>query len=129
MSASYHHLSPEERASIMIQHSQGATLSSIARLLGRHRSTISRELSRQAHRPYSATRAANRYRHARRRCGRPIKLQAGTRLSERVVSMLEYRQWSPEQIAEKLKREHPHDPSMHVSHETIYAWVYAQPRN
>ncbi len=43
--------------------------------------------------------------------------------------MLEYRQWSPEQIAEKLKREHPHDPSMHVSHETIYAWVYAQPRN
>ena len=129
MSSSYHHLSPEERASIMIQHSQGATLSSIARLLGRHRSTISRELSRQAHRPYSATRAANCYRHARRRCGRPIKLQAGKRLSERVVSMLEYRQWSPEQIAEKLKREHPHDPSMHVSHETIYAWVYAQPRN
>ncbi|PWN54527.1 IS30 family transposase, partial [Abyssibacter profundi] len=42
--------------------------------------------------------------------------------------MLEHRQWSPEQIAEKLKREHPDDPSMHVSHETIYSWVYAQPR-
>ena len=43
--------------------------------------------------------------------------------------MLEHRQWSPEQISEKLKREHPDDPSMHVSHETIYSWVYAQPRN
>ena len=33
MPSSYHHLSPEERATIMIQHGQGATLSSIARVV------------------------------------------------------------------------------------------------
>ncbi len=77
MSASYHRLSSEERASIMIQHGQGATISAIARLLGRHRSTISRELSRQTGGPYSPVRAAERYRQARRRCERPKKSLGG----------------------------------------------------
>ena len=38
------------------------------------------------------------------------------------------RKWSPEQIALYLKRQFPHDPSVHVSHETIYNVIYAQPR-
>ena len=43
--------------------------------------------------------------------------------------MLEHRQWSPEQIAERLKLEKPDDPDWHVSHETIYSTIYAYPRN
>ncbi|AJT48730.1 transposase [Burkholderia thailandensis] len=38
------------------------------------------------------------------------------------------RQWSPQEIAGTLKRVFPDDPSLHVSHETIYNAIYAQPR-
>jgi IS30 family transposase len=36
--------------------------------------------------------------------------------------------WSPEQVAGMLKRMYPDDPDKHVSHETIYAHIYAYPR-
>lgn len=37
--------------------------------------------------------------------------------------------WSPEQIVGRLKKDHPNDPHWHVCHETIYQWVYQQPRD
>ena len=43
-------------------------------------------------------------------------------------SALIHRRWSPEQIARKLKAMHFDDPTCHVSPETIYAAIYAQPR-
>jgi IS30 family transposase len=36
--------------------------------------------------------------------------------------------WSPEQIARRLRAEHPHDSEMHVSHETIYQTLFVQAR-
>jgi len=36
--------------------------------------------------------------------------------------------WSPQQISGRLKHMHPDDPDRQVSHETIYAALYAQPR-
>lgn len=38
------------------------------------------------------------------------------------------RRWSPQQIAGTLKRVYPHQPRRHLSHETIYTAIYAQPR-
>ncbi len=38
--------------------------------------------------------------------------------------MIQHRQWS-----QTLKLDHPDDPSMHVSHETIYRHIYAIPKN
>jgi IS30 family transposase len=35
--------------------------------------------------------------------------------------------WSPQQIAATLKRVFPDEPERHVSHETIYTAIYAQP--
>lgn len=36
--------------------------------------------------------------------------------------------WSPQQIAAKLRGMHPYDLSRRVSHETIYAAIFAHPR-
>lgn len=37
--------------------------------------------------------------------------------------------WSPDQIAGRLRHEHPTDPHWYICHETIYAWIYSQPKN
>jgi len=60
----YHHLSPEERAVIMIEYRQGMSIRPIGALLNRSASTISRELKRNltwstAH--YCASNAGRRY--------------------------------------------------------------------
>jgi IS30 family transposase len=44
-----------------------------------------------------------------------------------VLTLLEWK-WSPQQISGTLKRMWPNDPTRHVSHETIYTAIYAQPR-
>ena len=44
-----------------------------------------------------------------------------------VLTLLDWR-WSPQQIAGTLKRVFPNEPERHVSHETIYNAIYAQPR-
>jgi IS30 family transposase len=44
-----------------------------------------------------------------------------------VVGRLELN-WSPQQISRFLKEEHPGEPSMQVSHETIYLSLYVQSR-
>ena len=58
MRRTYHHLSPEDRAMIMIERQNGSSLRSIARRLGRSPSTLSRELRRAGPGMYDATRAA-----------------------------------------------------------------------
>jgi transposase, IS30 family len=102
----------------------------IADLLGRHRSTITRELARG--RPegagrYRAVIAQGRVEQNRRRAGRPAKLVPGSRLFGEVVERLGQRH-SPEQIAGRLKQDFPDDPEMWVSHETIYQALYVQPK-
>ena len=44
-----------------------------------------------------------------------------------VRTLLDWK-WSPQQIAATLKRVFPNEPERHVSHETIYTAIYAQPR-
>ena len=44
-----------------------------------------------------------------------------------VLTTLDWK-WSPQQIAGTLKRVFPNEPERHVSHETIYKAIYAQPR-
>jgi IS30 family transposase len=101
----------------------------IAALLGRHRSTIGRELARGRPRAgsgrYRAVAAQNRVDRNRRRAGRPVKLAAGGALWAEVVQRLN-RRHSPEQIARRLRIDFPDEPEMWVSHETIYQALYVQ---
>jgi len=129
MTKIYQHISCEERAVIMINDQQGISAADTARVLDRHRSTITRELSYQPKGQYCATKAARLHRQRKSLSIKPHKLSSNQKLSDTVNTMIQQRQWSPEQIAETLKLDHPDDPSMRVSHETIYRHIYAIPKN
>ncbi len=100
---------------------------SMARLLGRSASTVSRELSRNG--GYDSYRAALADERAWVRARRPkrCKLARSPRLRQAVASKLRLN-WAPEQIAGWLKRAHPDDESYRVSHETIYRSLFVQAR-
>ena len=100
---------------------------SMARLLGRSPSTVSREIRR--HGGYDRYRAALADTKAWDGARRPkrCKLATNPRL-RRAVSRKLWLNWSPEQIAGWFKRTHPGDGSYQVSHETIYRSLYVQTR-
>ena len=107
------HLSREERYQIHSLLKAKQTPSEIARILGRHRSTISREIERgRGQRGYRAAqachKAAERAQHSRN------ARRVAPWVWPEVVFYLGL-QWSPEQIAHKLP----------VSHESVYLHVYA----
>lgn len=131
----YTHLSAEERAVLQVGLSQGLSLRSIGEQLGRSHTSLSREV-RRALGPdapegsvYQAKAGAERYEESRKRCGRGRKLEEGTALHQTVKDRLLIDGWSPEQIANRLKLQEGGEVSERtVSHETIYATIYAQPR-
>jgi IS30 family transposase len=100
---------------------------SIAKLLGRSPSTVSREISRNG--GYDRYRAALADAQAWDRARRPkrCKLANNARLRQAVAKKLRLN-WSPEQIAGWLTRAHPDDESYRVSHEAIYRSLFVQAR-
>jgi transposase, IS30 family len=125
--SSPHRLSFEERERIFVGIYRGESDSEIARALGRHRSTVGREINRcgerRQYRPLRAERVAQRL--ARR--PKPAKLSSSARLVAAVQEGLE-RRWSPQQISARLKVDYPDDGGMRISHETIYRSLYVQSR-
>jgi IS30 family transposase len=105
----------------------GESLRRIAGGLGRSPSTVSREVARNGgRRSYRAWRAEGR---AARRARRPRRAKlARNRALREVVERLLAARWSPQQIAWQLRHDHPHDPEMRVSHETIYQSLFVQGR-
>ena len=124
----YQQLSESERQAIALGLQQKQTISAIARALGRHKSTISREIERNAGGNGYISRFAQQRRDKRRIHSRPQpKLQRDGALFQFVRQQLKLH-WSPQQIAGQLKTLHPHNRSQRVSHESIYTCIYAQPR-
>jgi IS30 family transposase len=120
-------LSMTEREEIRSGIVAGDTFKAIAGRLGRAVSTISREVANNGGR--SNYRAYRAHRRAARCARRPkhAKLEASGALRDQVEEWLA-ELWSPEQIARRLRREHPDDPMMQVSHETIYQSLFVQGR-
>jgi len=115
---SYSRLTYRDRVRISRLRKQGKSQSEIARNLGVHRSTISREVKRNKHqRCYSSLRAHN-YAKSRQRVRRYCY-----KLTPVVISLIEERlqfKWSPEQIFWSLKLE----GQVIVSIESIYKYIY-----
>ena len=103
------------------------SIRSMARLLGRSPSTVSREIHRNG--SYDSYRAALADERAWTRSRRPkrCKLATSPRLRRAVARQLRLN-WSPQQIAGWLTRAYPGDEAYHVSHETIYRSLYVQAR-
>jgi IS30 family transposase len=120
-------LTLSEREEISRGIASNLSLRTIAEQLGRSPSTISRELKRnggtEQYRANRADEAAWNRSHRPKSC----KLVGNELLRRNVATKLKS-QWSPEQIAGWLKREHLGDESNQVSHETIYRSLYIQTR-
>lgn len=119
----YRQITSGERYMLAALRTQGYTASEIARALGRHPSSISRELRRNgcndgAYRPSKADRRTRGRRSRSRRNRRFGPDEFG--LVEGLLPHL----WSPEQIAGYLRRHQ----MLSISHETIYQHIWRNKR-
>ena len=130
--ASGRYLGADERELIGLGLAEGKTQAQLARELGRHRSTISREVRRNraaGWHPRRGYRPRVAQWKAEQRARRPkvSRLAADPALRDEVQARLE--QWlSPRQISRRLVRDFPDDERMRVSHETIYRSLFVQGR-
>jgi len=125
----YRQLQPEDRMTMASMRQQGFSARAMARALSRSLSTITRELARNAlpDLPYGSHTAQVASVSRRVASRPPAKLALDGTGWGVVRTMLDWK-WSPQQMAATLKRVFPDDPERHVSHETIYTAIYAQPR-
>ena len=121
-------LSYPERMVIEAGLLQAKSYRAIAAELGRAPTTVMREVDRNTltRRPYRAKTA-----HARAftQASRPqvSKIESNPALRARIIEDLG-KKYSPQQIAGRLTKDFPDDPEMNVHHETIYRFIYLQPR-
>ncbi len=125
----YRRLQPEERMTIASMTQRRCSVRAMARTLGRSPSTVSRELGRNCSGTQAyASHSAQVHCALRRSEARPAtKLYIRGVTWDVVLTLLDWK-WSPQQIAGTLKRVFPDEPVRHVSHETIYTAICAQPR-
>ena len=119
----YAQITADERYTLGLLRRLGLRPVDMARALGRHRSTISRELTRNA-RPDGAYRPAFAHGRAGVRRWRSRSHDRFTAAEFALVTARLALKWSPEQIAAVLRR----SGQLKISHETIYRYIWADKR-
>lgn len=117
---SYHQITSGERYSIAALRTQGFNPSEIARALGRHRSTISREIRRNRSRFDGAYRPSQAIEKTSGRRSRSRRNWRFSTADLKQVEVLLQRDWSPEQVSGHLRRH----GLLSISHETIYRYIW-----
>jgi transposase, IS30 family len=108
---------------------EGITKTDIARRLNRHKSTICREINRWTKGKNNKYKAQLAHWHAEQQYADKHfkdKLTTNLKLREYVFSNL--KDWTPEQIAGRIRLEHPKNQTMRISHEAIYTFIYRHPQ-
>jgi IS30 family transposase len=116
-----------EREDISRGIASGCAMRVIARGLRRAPSTVSGEIARHGGRAQYRANAADQQAWQTALRPKPCLLAIHAALREIVASKL-MQDWSPQQISGCLKMEYPNDPSLRVSHETIYRSLFIQAR-
>ena len=117
----YRQITFAERYTLGLLRQEGLAPAAIARVLGRHRSTIGREVRRNGtprdgcYRPQ----LAEWYARGRRSRSRRNQQFSGADLQR--IRVLLAGHWSPEQVAGRLRLE----GRLQISHETIYRYIWA----
>ena len=121
MSKGYHHLKLEDRCQIYVLKRQGIKQKDIAKTLGKSESCISKELRRNKNTQsysydFAHKKATKRRQKASKASGRKL-----TPEMKRILAVYIKKQWSPAQIAGRLKVEH----NISISHEMIYQHIWS----
>lgn len=122
MKNKYRHLGQKERDRIFLLLRQGKTQKQIAHLIGRDKSTISRELKRNKHKKFEVylPDTAERKSFKRNQWNRKERyLDKSPVLREYVLFKLKLG-WSPEQIEGRIRN----DLGQYLNYESIYQYIY-----
>jgi IS30 family transposase len=120
----YRQITLDERYTLGVLRQLGYGAAGIARALGRHRSTVSREVRRNATRYDGGYRPELADGYARSRRSRSRRNRRFTAADWAQVHAKLREQWSPEQVAGRFRRAH----QLRISHETIYRHIWADKR-
>ena len=129
MNTKYHRLNLKEREEISKRLWNGESFVKIAEFLKRSESTISREVWKNIKKKLRSYQAVIAEEKAREKSnhGRPKKITNNKQLQSYIHEKL-FIEWSPEEIAKRIKKEYPKNIKMRISHETIYQYLYCLPR-
>jgi IS30 family transposase len=124
MPQGYHHVTLDIRSQIYALKSIGTPLHKIASIVGRHVSTISREISRNTgQRGYRYKQADAKAIERRAQASR-----TPTKLTSTLIAIIEEKlleeEWSPDQISGRLEE----DGIANISHESIYQHIWKDKR-
>jgi IS30 family transposase len=122
MKKQYKQLTNDERDLIAVHHANGFTISDIAKMLNRNKSTISRELTRnsaESSRIYLSSQAHKRAKKRKKQAAMKGELKCH-KIRNFVANKLK-EGWSPEIIAGTMSYDHQ---NVKISHESIYLYIY-----
>jgi len=121
-------LTLRDRIDIERKYMYGTSITDIARYINRNKSTVSREVKnkdRTGRNKYRADVAQTKALERISKRGNITILSKNQKLCNYIIEKLKLG-WSPEQISGRLTKDYPKDKSIHISHEAIYQYVYAQ---
>lgn len=125
MPKGYHHLTYEQRCQIYVLSESGHSQAAIARQIGVHRSTISRELARNSGKRGYRFQQAQEKASRRRKAASLVPRKMTPDLIILIEEKLTQEQWSPDQISGRLRKQ----GIAFISHERIYQHVWADKKN
>lgn len=124
---SYNHIIEKERYVISHMHMAGCSLRAIGRHLGRHHTSIMREINRN--RPTYADDAVYWY-YATQKIAIERQHKARSHRRQNHKPLVDYvedklrHDWSPETISVRIRIDYPNDERMRISHQMIYCRIY-----
>lgn len=122
MKKQYKHLTSDDRDLIAVHHANGFTISDIAKMINRNKSTISRELTRnssESSRVYLSSQAHKRAKKRKKQAAMKEELKCH-KMRNFVANKLK-EGWSPEIIAGTIASA---PEILRISHESIYLYIY-----